>query len=152
MNALLQYQITLLQYVSRLETYLLSCRRSPELLQPPSGSVSHGYSVDESGCLLQAETHSALLGHWSLTAAGLPSLDIASPNGLAPHSGNMPCFRLELVLLDCSAGLLGQEDEVPADSASETDLLLTDYSGDSAAGAEGTTSETADAEVDAGSA
>jgi hypothetical protein len=29
----------------------------------------------------------------------------------------MLCFRLELVLLDCSAGLLGQEDEVPADSA-----------------------------------
>ena len=64
----------------------------------------------------------------------------------------MLCFEPELVLPDCSTGLLGQEDEVPADSASETDLLLTDYSGDSAAGAEGTTSETADAEVDAGSA
>jgi hypothetical protein len=36
---------------------------SSELLQPPSGLVSHGYSVAESGCLLQAETHSALLGH-----------------------------------------------------------------------------------------
>jgi hypothetical protein len=107
MNALLQYQITLLQYGSRLETYLLSCRGSPELFQPPSGSVSHGYSVTESGCLLEAETHSALLGRQGLTAAGLPSLDIASPNGLALHSGNMPCFRLELVLLDCSAGLLG---------------------------------------------
>jgi hypothetical protein len=80
----------------------------------------------ESGCLLQAETHSALLGRQGLTAAGLPSSDIASPNGLALHSGNMLCFRLELVLLDCSAGLLGQEDEVPADSTSETDLLLTD--------------------------
>ena len=82
----------------------------------------------ESGCLLQAETHSALLGHWGLTAAGLPSSDIASPNGLALHSGNMPCFQLELVLPDCSAGLLGQEDEVPVDSASGTDLLLTDCS------------------------
>ena len=65
----------------------------------------------------------------------------------------MLCFRLELVLLDYSVGLLGQEDEVPADSASRTDLLLTDCSGDSAAGAEDTAFGTADAaEVDAGSA
>jgi hypothetical protein len=64
----------------------------------------------------------------------------------------MLCFHLELVLLDCSAGLLGPEDEVPADSASGTDLLLTDCSGDSAAGAEGTAFGTAAAEVDAGSA
>jgi hypothetical protein len=113
--------------------------------------VSHDYSVAESGCLLQAETHSALLGHWSLTAAELPSSDIASPNGLALHSGNMLCFQPELVLPDCSAGLLGQEDEVPADSASETDLLLTDCSGDSDIGAEDTAFGTADAEVDAGS-
>jgi hypothetical protein len=80
---------------------------SPELLQPPSGSVSHGYNVTENGCLLQAEAHSALLGRQVLTAAGLPSSDIASPNGPALRNGNMPCFRLELVLLDCSAGLLG---------------------------------------------
>jgi hypothetical protein len=152
MNALLQYQITLLQYGSRLGTYLLSCRGSPELLQPPGGSVSHDYSAAESGCLLQAETHSALLGHWGLTIAGLPSSDIASPNGLALHSGNMPCFQPELVLPDCSAGLLGQEDEVPADSASRTDLLLTDCSVDSDTGAEDTAFGTADAGVDAGSA
>jgi hypothetical protein len=149
---LLQYQITLLQYGSRLETYLLSCRGSPELLQPPSGSLSHGYSVAESGCLLQAERHSALLGRQGLATAGLPSSDIASPNGLALHNGNMLYFRLELGLLDCSVGLLGQEDEVPADSASGTDLLLTDCSGDSVAGAEGTAFETAAAEVGAGSA
>ena len=150
---LLQYQITLLQYGSRLGTYLLSCRGSPELLQPPSGSVSHDYSAAESGCLLEAETHSALLGHWGLTAAGLPSSDIASPNDLALHCGNMICFRLELVLLDCSAGLLGQEDEVSDDSASGTGLLLTDCSDDSAAGAEDTAFGTADAaEVDVGSA
>jgi hypothetical protein len=43
----------------------------------------------------------------------------------------MICFQPKLVSLDCSAGLLGQEDEVPADSASGTDLLLTDCSGDS---------------------
>jgi hypothetical protein len=106
--------------------------------------------VAESGCLLQAETHSALLGHWGLIAAGLPSSNIASPNDPALHSGNMPCFQPELVLPDCSAGLLGQEDEVPADSASGTDLLLTDCSGDS--DAEETAFETAAAEVDAGSA
>jgi hypothetical protein len=57
----------------------------------------------------------------------------------------MLCFQPELVLPDYFAGLLGQEDEVPADSASETDLL-TD------SGAEGTAFGTADAEVDAGSA
>jgi hypothetical protein len=152
MNALLQYQITLLQYGSRLGTYLLSCRGSPELLQPPSGSVSHGYNVAERSCLLQAETHSALLGHWGLTAAELPSSDIASPNGLALHSGNMLCFQPELVLPDCSAGLLGQEDEVPADSASGTDLLLADYSGNSDADAEDTAFGIAATEVDAGSA
>jgi hypothetical protein len=63
----------------------------------------------------------------------------------------MPWFRLELVLLDCSAGLMGQEDEVPADSASGTDLLLTGCSGDSAAGVGGTAYETVAAEVSAGS-
>jgi hypothetical protein len=141
-----------MQYGSRLGTYLLSCRGSAELLQPPSGLVFHDCSVAESGCLLQAGTHSALLGHWGLTAAGLPSSDIASPNGLALHSGNMLCFQPEMVLPDCSAGLLGPEDEVPADSASGTDLLLTDCSGDSDTGAEDTAFGTATAEVDASSA
>jgi hypothetical protein len=93
-----------------------------------------------------------LLGHWGLTAAGLPSSNIASPNGLALHNGNMLYFHPELVLLDCSGCLLGREDEVPTDSASETDLLLTGCSCDSAAGAEGTTFETAAAEVGASSA
>jgi hypothetical protein len=64
----------------------------------------------------------------------------------------MLCFQPELVLPDCSAGLLGQEDEMSADSASETDLLLADYSSDSDTGAEDTAFGTADAEVDAGSA
>jgi hypothetical protein len=109
--------------------------------------------VAESSCLLQAETHSALLGHWGLTAAGLPSSDIASPSGLALHSGNMLYFQPELVLPDCSTGLLGQEDEVPTDSASETDLLLTDCSGDSDTGAKDSAFGTAaPAEEDAGSA
>jgi hypothetical protein len=65
----------------------------------------------------------------------------------------MPCFQPELVLPDCSAGLLGQEDEVHADSASETGLLLTGCSDDSGTDAEDTAFGTADvAEVDAGSA
>jgi hypothetical protein len=42
-------------------------------------------------------------------------------------------------------------DEVPADSASRTDLLLTDCSGDFDASAEGTAFGTAASEVDAGS-
>ena len=63
-----------------------------------------------------------------------------------------PVFPLELVLPDCSAGLLGQEDEVPTHSASGTDLLLTDCSGDSATGAGDTAFGTANAELDAGSA
>jgi hypothetical protein len=54
----------------------------------------------------------------------------------------MLCFRLELGLLDCSGWLLGREGEVPTDSASETDFLLTVCSSDSAAGTEGTASET----------
>jgi hypothetical protein len=64
----------------------------------------------------------------------------------------MLCFQPELVLPNCSAGLLGQEDEVLADSASETDIL-TDCSDGSDTGAEDTVFGTADAaEVDAGSA
>jgi hypothetical protein len=63
----------------------------------------------------------------------------------------MLCFQPKLVLPDCSAGL-GQEDEVPADSASETDLL-TDCSDGSDTSAEDTAFGTTDAaEVDTGSA
>jgi hypothetical protein len=64
----------------------------------------------------------------------------------------MPCFQPELVLSDCSVGSLGQEDEVSADSASETDLL-TDCFDSSDTGAEDTAFGTDDAaEVDVGSA
>jgi hypothetical protein len=88
----------------------------------------------------------------SFSYSNTRGVTIASPSGLALHSGNMLCFQPELVLPDCSAGLLGQEDEVPADSASETDLL-TDCSDDSGTDAEDTASGTADAaEVDDGSA
>jgi hypothetical protein len=64
----------------------------------------------------------------------------------------MLCFQPELVLPDCSAELLGQEDEVPADSASRTDLLLTDCSDNSDTGAEDTAFGTDAAEVDTSSA
>jgi hypothetical protein len=64
----------------------------------------------------------------------------------------MLCFHPKLVLPDCPGWLLGREDEVSADSASGTDLLLTGCSGNYAAGAEGTTSETTAAEVGVGSA
>jgi hypothetical protein len=63
----------------------------------------------------------------------------------------MLCFRLGLGLLDCSGCLLGRGGEVPADSISGTDLLLTDCFGNSVAGAGGTASETA-TEADADSA
>jgi hypothetical protein len=63
----------------------------------------------------------------------------------------MACLCLALGLLDCSGWLLGRGGEVPADLASRTDFLLSDCSGDSAAGAEGTASKTA-AEAGADSA
>jgi hypothetical protein len=63
----------------------------------------------------------------------------------------MLCLHLELGLVDYSVELLGQEDEVPADSSSRTDSLLTGCSSDSAAGTEGTASETDAAGAGAGS-
>jgi hypothetical protein len=63
----------------------------------------------------------------------------------------MLCFRLEMGLLECSGWLLGRGGEVPANFASGTVLLLTNCSGDSAAGTEGTASETTAVEVGAGS-
>jgi hypothetical protein len=86
-----------------------------------------------------------------MATAELPSLDNASPNGLALHNGNMRCLRLALGLHDCSGWLLGQGGEVPADSASGTNFLLTDCSGNSAAYTEGTASKTV-AEASADSA
>jgi hypothetical protein len=78
-------------------------------------------------------------------------LDNASPNGLALHNGSIICLLLALGQLDCSGWLLGQEDEVPVDSASGTDFLQTGCSGGTAADAEATASETA-AEAGADSA
>jgi hypothetical protein len=64
----------------------------------------------------------------------------------------MLCFQPELMLPDYSTELLGQEDEALADSASGTDLLLTDCSDDSDTSAKDTAFGTAAAEVGAGSA
>jgi hypothetical protein len=63
----------------------------------------------------------------------------------------MLCLCLALGLLDCSGWLLGQGGEVPADSASGTDFIMSDCSGDSASDAEGTAFETT-AEAGANSA
>jgi hypothetical protein len=62
MNALLQYQITLLQGRIQLRTYLLSCLMFHVLLQPSDGSACHGCSASDRDCLLPTEVHSVLLG------------------------------------------------------------------------------------------
>jgi hypothetical protein len=77
-----------------------------------------------------------------VAAVELPSSDDASPNDLALHNGSILCLLLALGLLDYSGWLLGQEDEVLADSTSGTDFLLAGCSSDTVADAEGTTSET----------
>jgi hypothetical protein len=123
----------------------------PRLLRSPDGLAYHGCSASEHDCLLLAEVHSALLGHWGLAAAELPSLDNASPNGPALHNGSILCLLLTLGLLDCSGWLLGQEDKVSDYSTFGTDFLLAGCSGGTAADAEDTASRTA-AEADAGSA
>jgi hypothetical protein len=120
------------------------------LLRPPDDSASHGCSASEHDCLLLTELHSALLGHWGLAAVEPFSLNNTSPNGHALHNGSILCLLLALGLLDYPGWLLGQEDEVPDYSASQTDLLLASCFGGIAADAEGTYSGTT-AEADAGS-
>jgi hypothetical protein len=78
-------------------------------------------------------------------------LDNASPNGPALHNENILCLLVALGLLDFFGWSMGQEDEVPNYSASGTDSLLADCSGDTAADVEGIVSGTA-AKADAGSA
>jgi hypothetical protein len=147
---LLQYQITLLQDEVQLGTYLLSCLVFLGLLRPLDGSASHGCSMSKHDCLLLAEVHSALLGHWGQAAVELPSSDNASPNGPTLHNGSILCL-LALGLHDCSGWLLGEKDEMPDYSASGTDFLLAGCSGGTSADAEGTASGIA-AEAGAGSA
>jgi hypothetical protein len=131
--------------------WMYVCMVFPGLLRPPDGLVYHGCSVSKHDCLLLAEAHSALLGHWGLAAPELPSLDNASPNGPALHNGSILCLLLALGLLDCSGWLLGQEDKVLADSASGTNFLLIGCSGGTATDDDVTASKTA-AEADACSA
>jgi hypothetical protein len=116
----LQYKITHLQNEIRLRTYLVPLLRSPELCRPPGGSPFHtGHEVGHS-CLLLAEMHSVLLGHWELTVAKLLSLGNATPSGLVPHSGNIHGLLLALRLSGFSDWLLGHEGEVPGCSVSGT--------------------------------
>jgi hypothetical protein len=83
-----------------------------------------------------------------MAAAELLSLGNDSPNGLVPHNGNMHDFLLELVLLDCSGWLLGQEDGMSGCSNAGIDFLLAGCSDGTAA--EKTASDTATAGSDAG--
>jgi hypothetical protein len=103
-NALLQYQITHLQNEIRLRTYLVPLLGSPELCRPTCGSsFSIGHEVVH-GCLLLAEVHSVLQGHWELTTAELLSLGNESSSDLVPHSGNI---RGLLLALGCLVTLIG---------------------------------------------
>ena len=63
----------------------------------------------------------------------------------------MLCFQPELVLPDCSAGLLGQEGEVPGCSASDTDYLPAGCADDTAAAADTASETAADADADSDS-
>ena len=103
----LQYQTTHLQNEIRLRTYLVPLLGSPELFRPPGGSPFHiGHRVVRS-CLLLAEMHSVLLGHWELTAAEPLSLGNATTNGLVLHSENILGLLLVLGMSSCSDWLLG---------------------------------------------
>jgi hypothetical protein len=104
---------------------------SPGLCRPPGGSPFRTRHEATHGCLLLAEVHSILQGHWKLTAAELLSLGNDSPSDLFLHSGNNYDILLALVLAVCSDWLLGQKGEVPG------------CSGGTAAAAEGTASDTA---------
>jgi hypothetical protein len=129
-NVLLQYQITYLQSGIRLIMYLVQLLGSPGLCRHLGGSPFRtGHEVAH-GCCLLVDVHSVLQGHWELTAAEPLSLGNESRSGLVPHNGNIHDLLLVLDLLGCSGWLLGQEGKVP------------NCSGDTAASAEGTASDT----------
>jgi hypothetical protein len=112
---------------------------SPELCRPPGGSPFHAENAAVHGCLLLAEMHSIMLGHWELTVAELLSLGNASPSDLILHNVNILYLLLALGPSDYSDWLLGQKGAVPDCSAFGTDLLPVDCS--SGTTAEGTVSE-----------
>jgi hypothetical protein len=70
---------------------------SPRLCRPPGGSPYRTEHEVVHGCLLLAEMHPVLQGHWELTAAELLSLGNNSPTGLVPpqwkHLRRPPCTR-----------------------------------------------------------
>jgi hypothetical protein len=90
-----------------MRTYLVPLLGSPELFRPPGGSPFHIGHRSVHSCLLLAEMHSVLLGHWELTAAEPLSLGIATPNGLVLHSENILGLLLMLGMSSCSDWLLG---------------------------------------------
>jgi hypothetical protein len=149
-NVFLQYQITHLQNEIRLRTYLVSLLESPELCRPPGGSPFDTGHEAVHCCLLLAEVHSVLLGHWEMTAAELLSLGNESPSDLVPHSVNIRDLLLALELLGCSDWLLGQEGEVPGCSITDTGFLLVGCFGSTAAAEETTSRTTIGAHAGAG--
>jgi hypothetical protein len=60
---------------------------SPELCRPLGGSHFHAEHGIIHGCLLLADVHSVVLGHWELTAVELLSLGSTMHNGLVLHNG-----------------------------------------------------------------
>jgi hypothetical protein len=128
-NARLQYQITHLHNEIRLRTYLVPLLGSPKLCRLLGGSPFHTGHMVGHGCLLLAEMHSVLLGHWELTVAELLSLHNVTPSGLVLHSGNIIGLPLALGLSSCSDWLLGQEGKVPGCSVSSTSFFHIGYAG-----------------------
>jgi hypothetical protein len=68
------------------------------LLWPLDGLASHGCSTSEHACLLLAEAHSSLMGHWGSAAIEPSFLDNALSNGPALQSGSIICLLLALCL------------------------------------------------------
>jgi hypothetical protein len=75
---------------------------SPVLYQPLGGSPFHTEHAAVHDCLLLAEMHSVLQGHWELIAVELLSLGNATPSCLVLHSGNILGLLLALGLSDHS--------------------------------------------------
>jgi hypothetical protein len=133
-----RYQIVLLLDGIQLETCLLPHLMHPELLWPPSGSLSHGCRPGHS-LLMHVLLLLVLLGCWKLTAAELLSSGMASPNDLALHNGRILSLLFAQGISGHSDWLLGQEGEVSDYSTFDTDFLSVGCAGDTTAAAEGTT-------------
>jgi hypothetical protein len=141
-----QYQIVLLLYGIRLETYLLPHLVHLGLLKPPSGSPFHGCRPSHD-LLMLVVVLLILLGCWKLAADELLSSGNESLSDLVPHSGNIHDLLLALGLSDCSGWLLRQEGEVSGYSVADIGFLPVGCAGSTVVVAKGTASGTV---VDAG--